>query len=568
MEWSVAINALGGLALFLLAMLLMTDGLTVFAGSGLKRLLGRWTSTPWRGVLAGIMVTGVVQSSSAVTVAAIGFVNAGVLTLRQALGVIFGTNVGTTMTGWLVSLVGFGFKIETFALPILTLGVILRLGMSTKRLRGLGLALAGFGLFFLGLAILKDAFGGLAAAYGAKVAAGQVGGGVLMYLLVGFVATVLTQSSSAAIAIILTAAAGGMMGMEAAASAVIGANLGTTSTAMIAVLKATSNAKRLALGHIAFNLLTGLVALLLLPALLWLVAWFGDALDIEGSPAAILALFHTVFNVLGVALMLPLIHRLERLLEQLFSSAEEDESRPRHLDATLAATPDLAVAALRQEIVRLRDMVGGNMLTAMSRNALATSLEGASTSAYHLSEAITAFVAKVRTENMPRAVADELATELFITRYLHEAARLTPAVRRLRRQVGMLPEGDLRTALDEVLAEASACAALAVGGLNGADADPARSQGLDRFQLAYRKGKVSLLDAAVIAELSVQTTDEMLDALSATRRAVEQLVKGDRLLRSPGQSVVIDVDRAETNGLPENASSANSVQPSGITGPA
>lgn len=156
MDFEILTNALGGLALFLLAMLLMTEGLNVFAGGGLKQLLGRWTSTPLRGVFAGILVTGVVQSSSAVTVATIGFVNAGVLTLRQALGVIFGTNVGTTMTGWLVSLVGFGFKIEAFALPILTLGVMLRLGCSSKRCNGLGMALAGFGLFFLGLADRKS----------------------------------------------------------------------------------------------------------------------------------------------------------------------------------------------------------------------------------------------------------------------------------------------------------------------------------------------------------------------------------------------------------------------------
>lgn len=365
MDFSIVTNALGGLALFLLAMLLMTEGLNVFAGSGLKQLLGRWTSTPLRGVFAGILVTGVVQSSSAVTVATIGFVNAGVLTLRQALGVIFGTNVGTTMTGWLVSLVGFGFKIEAFALPILTLGVMLRLGCSGKRCQGLGMALAGFGLF-PGPRLLKDATGGLAAAYGAGVTQGNISGNLGTFLLVGFVATVLTQSSSAAIAIVLTAAAAGVLTIESAAAAVIGANLGTTSTALIAVLKATSNAKRLAFGHIVFNVLTGIVALTLLPVLLWLVALLGDALDIEGSPAAILALFHSVFNILGVAIMLPLAGRLEALLGRMFRSTEEDMGRPRHLDLTLPATPALAVAALNQELLRLRVMVAEMMRDALS----------------------------------------------------------------------------------------------------------------------------------------------------------------------------------------------------------
>src|SRR5690606_26034061 len=149
------------------AMLMMTEGLKIFAGRSLKTLLERWTSTPLRGVFAGMLVTGLVQASAAVTVATIGFVNAGIITLRQALGVIYGTNVGTTMTAWLVSLVGFDFDIEAFALPILTIGVALRLLCSDKRWQGLGDALAGFGLFFLGLAILKDAFVGFAGNLGA-----------------------------------------------------------------------------------------------------------------------------------------------------------------------------------------------------------------------------------------------------------------------------------------------------------------------------------------------------------------------------------------------------------------
>lgn len=141
MSFAIVSTAAGGLALFLLAMLMMTEGLKAFGGSGLRRLLGRWTSTPVRGVAAGMLVTALVQSSSAVTVAAIGFVNAGMLTLRQALGVIFGTNVGTTMTGWLVSLVGVGFKIDFFALPLIALGVTLRLMAGGKRTQGLGDAL-------------------------------------------------------------------------------------------------------------------------------------------------------------------------------------------------------------------------------------------------------------------------------------------------------------------------------------------------------------------------------------------------------------------------------------------
>jgi phosphate:Na+ symporter len=538
-----ALKAAGGLALFLLAMAMMTEGLKVFAGGGLRRLLGRWTSTPLRGVFSGMLVTGVVQSSSAVTVATIGFVNAGVLTLQQALGVIFGTNVGTTMTGWLVSLVGFGFEIESFALPILTAGVALRLVSPGKRHQGLGEALAGFGLFFLGLAILKNAFGGLADAYGAAVAGGAGAGHWPTFVLVGFVATVLTQSSSAAIAIILTAASGGVVGIEAAAAAVIGANLGTTSTAAVAVLKATPAARRLALGHIAFNLITGAVALALLPGVLWLVESLADWLDVEGSPAAILALFHTVFNVLGLALMLPFTGRLAALLERTFRSAKEDLGRPQHLDAMLVSTPDLAVGALREELLRLRSIVAGIVREAVSGSAVpAPTIERESAAVRTLGAAVAAFVSEVRGETMPEDVAADLARALRVARYLDEAARLAPRAGALRLEAGPLPDADVRAAIQKVLAAADECGMLAERAEGSSAADAERAAALDRFLQTYQRTKEALLGAVVARRLAVETADGFLDALSATRRLVEQLVKADRLLRSPARAREIDAE--------------------------
>lgn len=529
MSLGIIVQALGGLALFLFAMQRMTEGLTLFAGSGLKRLLGRWTSTPLRGVFAGILVTGLVQSSSAVTVATIGFVNAGLLTLRQALGVIFGTNVGTTMTGWLVSLLGFGFKIEALALPILTVGVVLRLLAPDRRHQGLGEALAGFGLFFLGLALLKDAFGGMADAYGASVASGAGGVSWPAFVLVGFVATVLTQSSSAAVAIILTAAAGGVIGLEAAAAAVIGANLGTTSTAAIAVLKATPAAKRLAIGHIAFNLVAGVVALALLPVMLAAVERLADWLDVEGSPAAILALFHTVFNVLGVLLTLPLAERLATLLERLFRNQADDLARPQHLDATLTATPALAAAALHQELGRLRGIVA-----TVSRAALTQStplLQRQSDAVRTLVEAIQRFVSSVRLEGPAEDVGAELADALATARYLQEVAVLAPSGVALRAHTDSLKDVALRAALEQFVAEAAGTASLAEAAVVEPDDDRLHSAALERLRGRYRETKEALLVAAVDRRLSVEDTDALLDELRAARRLVEQLLKADRLLR-------------------------------------
>lgn len=547
MNLQIILNTFGGLALFLLAMLMMTEGLKVFAGGGLKQLLGRFTSTPLKGVLAGILVTGLVQSSSAVTVATIGFVNAGMLSLRQALGVVYGTNVGTTITGWLVSLVGFGFKIETFALPILAAGVALRLGSSGKRSRGLGEALAGFGLFFLGLAILKDAFGGIAQNYGASISGiSSSGGNLFVFLLIGFVATVLTQSSSAAIALVLTAASGGVISIQYAAAAVIGANLGTTSTAAVAVLHATPNARRLAVGHILFNLITGAVALSLLPLLMWGVALLADGLELEGSPAAVLALFHTVFNLLGVMIMLPLAGRLTILLDRLFRNGEEEAGRPLHLDATLTATPDLAVAALHSELLRLRTMANSQVRIALLEpDQSVLELERRADAMRTLVATITDFIGTVRTESMSREAGESLARALRIARYLDEAARLSVTAAQLRREAERITDNGIVDILSRVITTVDACCNLTGQKVVSTEHDAERLTALVRFEDAYQEAKTVLLVAAVERRLTVTATDQLLGALSGMRRMVEQLIKADRLLRNPGKAEEIEAENGQ-----------------------
>lgn len=542
MSGEIALNAAGGLALFLLAMQMMTDGLKSFAGGSLKQLLGRFTSTPFKGVLAGILVTGLVQSSSAVTVATIGFVNAGLLTLRQALGVIYGTNVGTTITGWLVSLVGFGVRIETFALPILAAGVALRLISSAKRTKGLGDALAGFGLFFLGLAILKDSFGALAESYGSAVAGGSLGGNLLTFLLIGFVATVLTQSSSAAIAIILTAASGGIIDLQSAAAAVIGANLGTTSTATIAVFNATAHAKRLAVGHVLFNIITGVVALALLPLLMWLVGQLAHLLKLEGSPALVLALFHTFFNVLGVMIMLPLGSKLSSRLERMFRSQEEETGRPQYLDATLAATPDLAVAALHAELMRLRGVVN-QLVCDVVRNTdrSITVIERQTAGMRGLVVAIADFVSTVRTESMSREVGEQMARALRIARYLDEAARLVATAMKLMHELQRTADPETGIVLRRLFEQIDRCCELAGEDEQARDHDDReRLLALEAFEHHYQQSKSQLLAAAVSKRLTIEIVAQQLDELSSTRRMVEQMVKADRLLRTPLLAGVIE----------------------------
>jgi phosphate:Na+ symporter len=347
-----ATGLLGGLGLFLVGMWLMTEGLKVAAGPSLKTLLENWTNSRAKGLASGFGLTALLQSSSAVTVAAIGFVNAGMLTLGQAVWVVFGSNVGTTMTGWIVATIGFNVNIEFLALPMIGLGMIVRLTAPGTARGALGEALTGFGLFFLGVAVLKETFEGIAAGVQIEAFAGGFYRDVL-FVLVGFVVTAMAQSSSASITVALSAVSGGLIGIETGAAMVIGANLGTTVTGLLAVLNATSSAKRVAASHLIFNLATGAIALLILPGFMIVVGWMVAADWFEPGPATMLALFHTLFNVFGVVLFWFIAGRLIRWLETRFVSEEENEARPRYLDQTLRGIPSLAVPSLLLELRRL-----------------------------------------------------------------------------------------------------------------------------------------------------------------------------------------------------------------------
>jgi phosphate:Na+ symporter len=301
---------IGGLGLLLIGMSLMTDGLKLAAGSALRDILARWTSNRVRGLLSGFAITALVQSSSAVTVATIGFANANLLSLQQAVWVIFGSNVGTTMTGWIVALVGFKLNVEGFALPLVGIGVMLKISGERSRRSAFGQALVGFGLLFLGIGVLKETFD----AFGEHMSLPALEGPALLttgvYVLAGVLLTTVMQSSSAALVVALSAAEGGMISLAAAAAVVIGANLGTTTTALIAVWGATPTAKRVALAHVAFNILTATVAIIILQPLLLLVGWLRDAFALPAAPATTLAVFHSAFNVLGVLLIWPVANRM------------------------------------------------------------------------------------------------------------------------------------------------------------------------------------------------------------------------------------------------------------------
>ncbi|MAX71968.1 MAG: Na/Pi cotransporter [Flavobacteriaceae bacterium] len=503
---------LGGLALFLLAMEMMTNGLKSAAGHQLRHMLGPWTQTPLRGLAAGFLITGLVQSSGAVTVATIGFVNAGLLNLSQSLGVIFGSNIGTTMTAWLVSLVGFGFNIEAVALPILAAGVGLKLIASNPRTRSLGEAVAGFALFFLGLSILKSSL---------ETLTGGLDGNFLLdndyglpaFLLIGFLATVLTQSSSAALAIVLTAAAGGLIPLNNAAAAVIGANLGSTSTAALSALKATANARRLAVGHILFNAATGLIALAILPVMLWMVAVLADWLSMDANIAVSLALFHTLFNVLGAFIMLPLTPRFARFLGRLFRSKEEDSAEPRFLDNTLVTTPELAVGAVDQEMKRLIGLTRGLLRVCLDREDLKPAQIRPKTDAcLSLNQSISDYISRLRAERMHLATVDVLSRTILTCRYLTEATVLAPALLQLKEASRLSQLDCLAEDFEHYLGLLRTLVA----------ADSPQPDTFHDLEKAYHVLKPRMLTMIVKGEFTAIAGERALDDLSSVRRLCDQ----------------------------------------------
>ncbi len=529
-------SLIGGLGLFLLAVGMITDGLRMAAGEALRDLLGRWTRTPLRGIGAGALITGIVQSSSAITVATIGFVNANLLSMHQALGVVYGANIGTTMTGWLVAAVGFKIKVEVFALPMIGIGMILRLTGGNSRRAAIGGALAGFGLFFIGIDVLRAAFEGLAQGVDLAGLATETPLGLLLFVGIGIFMTVMTQSSSAAIAITLTAATGGVVGVPAAAAMVIGANVGTTSTAIFAAMGATANAKRVATAHVLFNLLTGIVALALLPGLLWLVHQTGELLQMEAIPAVALALFHTLFNLLGVLLMWPFTSRLAAFLQKRFVTAAEDLSRPLYLDKTTFATPLLAQDAMRLELRRVLDMGRELGLLVLTRPVNNAQIEAHHQAIVLLCERLDDTVAHIERSRLTEAESRALPGLLRLVRRLREVAE---AARQLFSSGLDCPQAqDLIAAAREQLTRWQPQQHLY---------DAALNEGFQRLRDQHDGARKAVLMATAAGQFQPARANQLLDQLRALRRMTEQLEKAGRQLDKQTRAAALPAEQVRSS---------------------
>ena len=342
-----------GVAIFLFGMLCMEEGFRAFSGGTLESLLRASTDKTWKSLTFGILTTTVMQSSSLVSVITISFLSAGLIGLAEGIGIIFGANLGTTTGAWIVA--GFGLKVNlsAYALPMLVFGVLL-IFQRHRGLKGAGWILAGLGFLFLGIHYMKEGFAGFADHLDlTRYALGGVAG-LLLYSLFGALATVIMQSSHATLVLIITALGAGQITYENALALAIGANVGTTVTAVLGALNATVDGKRLAGAHLIFNLGTGLVALVLIDYFVRAVDAVSQAVGIPSDDYTLkLAVFHTLFNGIGILIFTPLIGRLVILLTRILKGERRTHDMPRYLNDASLEFPEVALTALRRETQHL-----------------------------------------------------------------------------------------------------------------------------------------------------------------------------------------------------------------------
>jgi len=381
---SAAIGILGGVGLFLLGMTVMTDGLKALAGSALRTVLGKAAATPLSGAFWGAIVTLLVQSSSAVTMTTIGLVNAGLLTFPQGLGLVFGANVGTTGTGWLVALIGVRVSLSAYALPMIFVGALARL-LAVGRIAAAGGALAGFALVLYGLTTLQQGMGGLAeslhpsdlpavlGAPGVGWIAGSVG--LMTLIVVGLAMTAVMQSSTAAIAVTISAYYAGAVSLEQGAALIIGQNIGTATSSALAAIGGSATAKRLALAYVLFKVIAALIAIVAFPFTAELMKRFVASVD----GMTLLAAYHTAYNVVGVAVLLPATQWFTRIVERLLPSRQT--ALQRALDPSVLASPVIAIETARRVVADVLATKAASVSAALSGAAGPAAKDTAATAA-------------------------------------------------------------------------------------------------------------------------------------------------------------------------------------------
>ena len=339
---------IAGLGIFIIGMSTLEFAIRALSGRAFRRMIRLYTNSRLRAIGSGTLVTAILQSSSAVSLMVLAFVGAGVMNMQNAIGVIMGSNIGTTLTVWIVAIVGFKLKIESFALPFIGLGgigLIFSDSSDQPKLYQFCRLLIGFGFLFLGLDYMKGSVDSVGQNFNLSMVPDY---GLWLYLVVGTMLTAIMQASAASIAVVLTALHSGLITFDIGVAMVIGANVGTTITVILGSLGGIPAKKRVAFSHLVFNVLTGVVAFF---SIKWLVLFITYFIDIRSNDVMGLALFHTIFNIIGVILFFPFIGLLADLLYKVYPDRKVILTV--YINNTPTEVIEAATSALRKEIIHL-----------------------------------------------------------------------------------------------------------------------------------------------------------------------------------------------------------------------
>ncbi len=509
-DWfGIISGTLGGVALLMYGIRIMGEGLESAAGNAIRRVLATLIRNAWLGCLVGTVVTGIVQSSSAVTVMTVGFVNGQLMTFRQALGVIYGANIGTTVTGQIMA-----FQITQAALPVIAVGFALHCFAKRRILRDLGQGILGFGILFLGLLLLKDSVESLKGSEFAVRLFSDFSHNLLLAVVAGTLVTICIQSSSASLGIAMALAAHDLISLEAAIALMLGDNIGTCITAQIASIGTHPTARRTAWAHTIHNIVGVALALVLLKWFTPMVLALSPSADplavgSSGYQAALqrqVANSHTLFNVLDALLFLVFNSWFASLLERWIPDRRGRVVEAAHIDKRLLETPPAAAGATLQELGRMtracralvRDCT--DALLAPERAELGQ-LRAQDDAIDHLQEAITGYLVELMEEDIPERISHQIPAMLHVTNDLERIGDHCKNLIELaeeRLQEDLIWSDPARDALSDMAAMVDEMLELSIRAFGGEDGGiPARILELeDRVNLATEQGRAAHMERA------------------------------------------------------------------------
>jgi len=563
---------IGGLGFFLFGIKFMSEGLRKVASERLRSILKLLTRRKLVAILVGAGVTALIQSSSAMTVMVIGFVNASLLTLQQAIPVVLGANIGTTFTAWLVSFFAV-FKITTYALPAVGIGFVMMLSNKRPTLRQWGEVLFGFGVLFVGIGFMKDAFGPLESSERILHIMVTFSKYPILGVLVGTALTMILQSSSATIALVQILAFRGLIDFPSAIPIILGDNIGTTITAQIARIGGTTGAKRVAWTHTFFNVIGTAYMLVFIYTGIYdrVIEWLVPGPLTDRNIMVHIALAHSVFNIVNAAVFLPFIPLLQRFVERLIKqTGEVIPVEPQYLERHLLETPPLALEQSKKEIVRMLGIAGSALRNAyeMYRSGkieLARRVARREDAIDNLQAEITRYLIEISMEGLEKEDAEKIPVLIHsvndIERIGDNAENIVElAHRRIRKKIELT---DMAVAeLDGMLSVATGMIQDVTDGLETEDKEYARAalrkeDELNRLQRALRKSHVARLNdgsCSMIAGINfidcVDYIEKVGDHLANIAQGLLGGLRWESYSATPGGKAAVRRQRTGTDGQP------------------